>query len=96
MWSLWLSPSPQSTATRTLSSLIASLPGPRFSPHATLLGLAPKGTSLEEVMQRVEEAVNAWRKQWNAKLGDGLTVNFKDVRTGSEYFRCVLVALEGE
>ncbi|CED83515.1 RNA ligase/cyclic nucleotide phosphodiesterase [Phaffia rhodozyma] len=92
-YSLWLTPS-KSLASDTFRTLISSLPGPRFPAHATLLGSAPHGTSLEDVMKGVEDALAEWRNSIKDRHKNELTVRFKDVRRGEEYFRCVLVALE--
>jgi len=96
-YSLWLSPALSDEATSTISSLISHLPGPKFPPHATLLGEAPSGTKLKDLLKSIEDAVaKTMDREKNVGRGKGLEVEFLDVRTGLEFFRCVLVKLKGE
>ncbi|KAL7409499.1 hypothetical protein BDY24DRAFT_444801 [Mrakia frigida] len=90
-YSIWLSPSLSDEATSTLSSFIAFLPGPKFSPHATLLGEATPGTMLEDVLGKIEVAVE---KASAGRGGKGVEAVFEDVRTGEGFFEVVLVKLK--
>jgi hypothetical protein len=94
-YSLWLAPAASSASAAVLAALNASLPGPTFPSHATLLGSAPKGASLAHVVQGVRRALDGWREGLERKEGAGLEVPLEDVRIGDEFFRCVLVKLVG-
>lgn len=94
VYSLWLAPASSSPSSAVFTALNASLPGPTFPSHATLLGSAPKGASLDQVLQGIRQALVEWRGS-ERKEGDGLEVPLEDVRFGDEFFRCVLVKLVG-
>ena len=94
-YSLWFAPATSSSSAAVFAALNASLPGPTFPSHATLLGSAPKGAALEHIVEGVRKSLDVWRGS-KRREGDGLEVPLEDVRIGDEFFRCVLVKLVGE
>ncbi|KAL8291848.1 hypothetical protein RQP46_002106 [Phenoliferia psychrophenolica] len=91
--SLWLCPAPPpaSALAPFLTQLAAELSTVQFSPHATLVSdeIVPRDLPTDQLVQLIRNGIDAWSRQH----GHSLTLDFLDVRQGSQFYQCILAAL---